>query len=233
MSSNHVLWVHEQQEEHEELVEKTRIHTERLRIAEEKQRMVHAHVEAEKKRIAAEEAERNEQRRLKELAAKKIPPLSPIQQQTVQQPAPAAQPTASTTPTTKSSTTQPIAQEQKSALPAVNGKTATKSLFSAATAAASTSATAPAQAAPVASKPAPAPAPVKQDPKRERALQIHKNLKGLRNSVSNVQAGQNPALKNTVGDMRREIRKCVGQLSFNKANNNSIVSSCEADTILV
>lgn len=188
--------------------------------------MVHAHVEAEKKRIAAEEAERNEQRRLKELAAKKIPPLSPIQQQTVQPPAPAAQPKASATPTAKASTAQPISQEQKPTPPAVNGTAATKSLFSAPTAAAPTPATAPAQAAAVAPKPAPAPASVKHDPKRERALQIHKNLKELRNSVSNVQAGQNPALKSTVGDMRREIRKCVGQLSFNKANNTSIVSFC-------
>lgn len=55
---------------------------------------------------------------------------------------------------------------------------------------------------------APSPAPAQPD----RYTQIHKNLKILRRSMVE-QAKQNPALKERMGDMRREIRKCVGQLT--------------------
>lgn len=56
----------------------------------------------------------------------------------------------------------------------------------------------------------PAPAPAQQGP--DRLTVIHKNLKELRKSMLE-QAIANPALKARMGDMRREIRKCVGQLT--------------------
>ncbi|KAL2269706.1 hypothetical protein VTJ83DRAFT_1890 [Remersonia thermophila] len=46
----------------------------------------------------------------------------------------------------------------------------------------------------------------------DRYIEIHKNLKLLRKSVME-QAKTNPALKSRLGDMRREIRKSVGQLT--------------------
>ena len=51
---------------------------------------------------------------------------------------------------------------------------------------------------------------------------IHKNLKDLRRLMMD-QAMQNPALKNRMGDMRREIRKYVGQLTNGAgAKGNSV-----------
>lgn len=209
--------MHEQEEAHEQLLEDARLQTERLKIAEERAKIVQQHIESEQKRLAAEKAEREEQQRLRELQAKKIPPLSPIQQAPAKQPAPAQQPPASTAPAAAAPTAQPP----------VNGTASTKQILpSAPIGTTPTPATAPVQpaAAAAAPKPAPVATPVKQDPKRERALQIHKTLKELRNSVNKVQAGQNPALKNKAGDLRRELRKCVGQLSFDKENNGRIVS---------
>ncbi|RKU42074.1 hypothetical protein DL546_004629 [Coniochaeta pulveracea] len=45
----------------------------------------------------------------------------------------------------------------------------------------------------------------------DRYQTIHKNLKDLRKSML-AQTKTNPALKARMGDMRREVRKCVGQL---------------------
>jgi nucleoporin GLE1 len=60
--------------------------------------------------------------------------------------------------------------------------------------------------------PAPAPAPTPRSPTAPDRYQIiHKNLKELRKSMLE-QTKINPALKARMGDMRREIRKCVGQL---------------------
>lgn len=55
-----------------------------------------------------------------------------------------------------------------------------------------------------------APPPAQTPPDRYSA--IHKNLKMLRKSLTD-QAKANPALKGRMGDMRREIRKSVGQLT--------------------
>lgn len=205
--------MHEQKEETDELLERTRIHTERLKIAEERAKIVQKHIEAETQRLAAEQAERDEKQRLKDLAAKKIPPPSPIQQQ--QPPPPATQSSVSKIP----ATTQPTPQQQKpTETAAADGAVTTKpSLFTPPAATVPKSAVEPVL-------PKAAEAPVNQDPTRERALQIHKTLKELRRSINTVLVSRNAAIKNKVGDMRREIRKCVGQLSFDKENNNRIVS---------
>jgi nucleoporin GLE1 len=60
------------------------------------------------------------------------------------------------------------------------------------------------------SAPLPAPPPAQQPP--DRYTEIHKNLKALRKSMAE-QAKTNAALKARMGDMRREIRKSVGQLT--------------------
>ncbi|KAK0665511.1 putative nucleoporin GLE1 [Cercophora samala] len=77
-----------------------------------------------------------------------------------------------------------------------------------------------------AGQPAPPPAPAA--PIIDRYTVIHKNLKGLRKMMAE-QAKSNRALKERMGDMRREIRKCMGQLSagapgVNKSQQAKIIS---------
>lgn len=62
---------------------------------------------------------------------------------------------------------------------------------------------------------APAPAVV-QAP--DRYVQIHQSLKKLRASIKQ-QMTTNPDLKKNAGNMRREIRKCIGQLTGEKGAN--------------
>lgn len=226
---NHVLWVHEQQEQQEALLEKTRQEAEKLRLEEERVRLVQQNIKTEEQRLQAEKAAREEQQRLRELAAKKIPPLSPVQppkphpaQSTAPPSAPTpAIPVKNATPASSALTPQSSAIQPKPTQPALNGvKPAAPSPF-VATPAAAPSAT------PMTAKPTPTPAsaPIRIDPKRERALQIHKNLKQLRESITTTQGSQNPALRSKAGDMRRELRKCIGQLSFDKQGNSTVVST--------
>ena len=55
----------------------------------------------------------------------------------------------------------------------------------------------------------------------QRYLDIHRSLKGLRKGLA-AQGAQNPELKNVMGNMRREIRKCVGQIREGKGTNNAL-----------
>ena len=57
----------------------------------------------------------------------------------------------------------------------------------------------------------PAPAVVRVQP-LDRYTVIHRNLKDLRRSMAE-QAKRNPSLKSRMGDMRREIKKSIGQLT--------------------
>lgn len=85
-----------------------------------------------------------------------------------------------------------------------------------------------ARSAPVVQAPAPIPAPappVQQatltthlEAEHSRYLEIHRALKELRNFMT-TQAKQNAQLKGAMGDMRREIRKSVGQLRDGKGAN--------------
>ncbi|KAK3997488.1 nucleoporin GLE1 [Cladorrhinum sp. PSN332] len=75
--------------------------------------------------------------------------------------------------------------------------------------------------------PKPVPTPPAQASQPDRYTDIHKNLKVLRKSMTE-QAKINRALKERMGDMRREIRKCVGQLTggapgVNKTQQQKIV----------
>lgn len=180
--------------------------------------------------MRAEQAAKDEQRRLRDIEAEKVPPLTPLEARAPQQQpseATAAAPTRSSAPTTQAKSTpavqppqQPTPQEKPTAS-TVNGSAtsgpATSNPFGAPT---PTIAPAPATAAAV--KPTPAPAPGPTDPKRLRALEIHKNLKQLRAAIAS-QGNQDKALKTKAGDLRRELRKSVGQLSMDKKGNQVVV----------
>ena len=89
-----------------------------------------------------------------------------------------------------------------------------------------------ARSAPVIQAPAPIPAPLVQqstpatrpvqntqpEAEHSRYLDIHRALKDLRKFMT-AQAKQNAQLKGSMGDMRREIRKSVGQLRDGKGAN--------------
>ncbi|CAK7209476.1 hypothetical protein SBRCBS47491_000457 [Sporothrix bragantina] len=72
----------------------------------------------------------------------------------------------------------------------------------------------PATAAPAVSVPA-------AHPELERHITVHKNLKELRKYMAQ-QAKANQALKNRMGDMRRDIRKSFGQLTSGGLRENRI-----------
>ncbi|MCJ1395018.1 hypothetical protein MMC18_007899 [Xylographa bjoerkii] len=52
----------------------------------------------------------------------------------------------------------------------------------------------------------------------DRYIEIHKSLKEFRKFMAD-QGKQNPTLKTKMGDMRRTIKKCVGQLTSGKESN--------------
>ncbi|MCJ1387110.1 hypothetical protein MMC17_010239 [Xylographa soralifera] len=59
--------------------------------------------------------------------------------------------------------------------------------------------------------------PIRQA-EHDRYLEIHKSLKEFRKFMAD-QGKRNPALKTQMGDMRRVIKKCVGQLTSGKESN--------------
>ena len=89
-----------------------------------------------------------------------------------------------------------------------------------------------------AQKPSAKPTPVKASPlavqttsrnpgresEHQRYREIHHRLKDLRKFMA-ASAKQNTTLKKRMGDMRREIKKCVGQLTEGKGANRTPVSS--------
>jgi nucleoporin GLE1 len=69
-------------------------------------------------------------------------------------------------------------------------------------------------------------APRSSLPGADRYLEIHKSLKQLRSFVTE-HAKQDPGLKKKMGEMRREIRKSVGQLTEGKGANRIPVSNSQ------
>ena len=63
-----------------------------------------------------------------------------------------------------------------------------------------------------------------RESEHQRYREIHHRLKDLRKFMA-ASAKQNPTLKKRMGDMRREIKKCVGQLTEGKGANRTPVSS--------
>ena len=87
----------------------------------------------------------------------------------------------------------------------------------------------PTAAQPVVTQPkesAPGPVPLlrtsARDAEHNRYLEIHQKLKGFRKYMTD-QGKQNAALKTKMGDMRRTIRKCVGQLRVGPQANTKPV----------
>jgi len=77
------------------------------------------------------------------------------------------------------------------------------------------------------SQPASSSAPSNQYPRNlqyeeehSRCLEIHQRLKDLRRDMK-TKANQDPRLKAAMSEMRREIRKSVGQIREKKGNNNN------------
>ena len=67
------------------------------------------------------------------------------------------------------------------------------------------------------------PVPRDKDATHQEYRQIHQRLKQLRTFMdTNVKS--NPDLKNRMGEMRREIRKCVGQCTEGRGANRGLVS---------
>nr|POE50159.1 nucleoporin gle1 [Quercus suber] len=66
--------------------------------------------------------------------------------------------------------------------------------------------------------------PEQREVEHRKYLDLHKRLKGMRDDVKK-QCSQHPQLKNSLGDWRRAIIKCVGQQNkVDKAANRSSVS---------
>lgn len=115
-----------------------------------------------------------------------------------------------------------------------NGHTSAAASFSATPSPFAKQAT-PQPANPFATVTAPKPAPQAQaqapaqpakppaTPDADRYVQIHKNLKKLRALITE-HAKTNPQLKKLMGEMRREIRKSLGQLTGVKGANKKQVS---------
>lgn len=219
----HTLFVHEQNLQRELLLEQARQQRERARVEEANALAAQEKIKAEQERLRAEQVAREEQERLREIATKKIPPLPPVptpkpeQQAAAQQPqaarqAPAAAPAlpanANLRPPAQS-TPQPFSQAKPTAAVAVNGIATLKPPASNTT------------AGPI---PGASSAPAPHDAKRQRAVEIHKNLKRLRAAIAS-QSLQNKPLKSRAGDLRRELRKVIGQLSLDRGGNKVVVSA--------
>ncbi|KAK1778096.1 GLE1-like protein-domain-containing protein [Copromyces sp. CBS 386.78] len=254
--ARHRLLIEAARREHERVREEAeRVYQEHLLRAEQ-ERLIEER-KKEEERIRQEEQLAAERRKLNALKAKKveIPPVLP-DPEPVKAPPPAPKPAPTPTPSQppvtqvngsslfgKTPNTQPASaptapkgfggfgQTPTSAQPATAALKQTTPTVAASSSPAinnlfgnNTQVNGVITSAAVAKPPAPAPA--QQGP--DRLTVIHKNLKGLRKSMLD-QAKANPALKSRMGDMRREIRKCVGQLTgggagVNRQQNNTIAA---------
>ncbi|KAK3403283.1 GLE1-like protein-domain-containing protein [Sordaria brevicollis] len=245
--ARHRLLIEAARREHERVREEAeRVYQEHL-LREEQERLIEER-KKEEERIRQEEQLAAERRRVNALKAKKveIPPVLP-DPEPVKAPPPAPKPAPAGTPSQpptaqingtslfgKKPETTPAASPAASKPFGGFGQTSTNAQPTAASKPSTpainnllgnnTQANVVTPPATVA-KP-PAPAPTQQGP--DRLTVIHKNLKELRKSMLD-QAKANPALKSRMGDMRREIRKCVGQLTgggagVNRQQNNKIAA---------
>lgn len=216
-----VYELHELREEHQRILELERKEQERLR---------------------AEAAIVEEERRLRELKAKTVPKLPP-------EPVPAPAPPKKVEPTPaprpeppkpQEPVKQPISEIKQqpvasAAAPQVNGflggqnKLATNNAFASTTQASSAPKPPPAQASPAAQAPAvQAPAAGSLSAQKialaERYVEIHKELKRLRQVLQAEAKVPGSPLKGKMGTYRREIRVSIGQLTGGKGANAQPVS---------
>ncbi|KAK8065631.1 GLE1-like protein-domain-containing protein [Apiospora hydei] len=208
----------------------------------------------EEERLRHEKKLRDEEERLRALQAQTVPKLppqpKPSPQSTTVAPsngdaAAATQPAAAKpTPTPDTSSSGPAAQDPsknpfQAEPPKTNGhvsSAAPPNTTSSPFARPATSQPANPSAAATAPEPA-AQAPAQIQPTRPPAVpvvddyvQIHKNLKKLR-ALMTEHAKSNPQLKKQMGEMRREIRKSLGQLTGGKGANKKQLESIK--TILM
>ncbi|KAK1599576.1 GLE1-like protein [Colletotrichum navitas] len=213
-------------------------------LQEEKQRL-----EAEKRRIAqlqreeeerlkAEAAVRAEQERLRELKAKQIPQLPPEPKPEPPKPEPKKSQEPQVISTTekgaaKTEAAAPVASKSQQAsltstpAPALQAAKAPPSAPSPPPAKAPsvpeaqsngflTKPAEPARPKTVAQSVAPAPA---AQLTADRYIEIHQSLKKLRKDVEALSKQPGSPLKGRLGDMRRQIRKSIGQLTAGKGAN--------------
>ncbi|KAK3501302.1 GLE1-like protein-domain-containing protein [Neurospora crassa] len=254
--ARHRLLIEAARREHERVREEAeRVYQEHL-LRQEQERLVEER-KKEEERIRAEEQLAAERRKLNALKAKKIeiPPVLP-DFEPAKAPSPAPKPASTASPSQPPATqvNGKILFEKQPELQPASAPAAAKpfggfgqTLTSAQPATAALKQSTPASAASsqlatsnllgnniqvngtataTTIAKSPTPAPVQQGP--DRLAVIHKNLKELRKSMLD-QAKANQALKARMGDMRREIRKCVGQLTgggagVNRQQNNTIAA---------
>ncbi|GKT40823.1 nucleoporin GLE1 [Colletotrichum spaethianum] len=219
-----VYEVHQLQEE------KQRLEAEQRRIAQLQRE--------EEERLKAEAAVRAEQERLRELKAKQIPQLPPEPEPEPPKPEPKKSQEPQVNGTTeqvaaKTETAAPaISKSQQAPLtstpaPALQAAKAPLSVPSPPPAKEPSAPPAqangfltkpaePAQPKPVAQPVAPAPAAL---PTADRYTEIHQALKKLRKDVETLSKQPGSPLKGKLGDMRRQIRKSIGQLTAGKGAN--------------
>ncbi|KAK8110897.1 uncharacterized protein PG998_007354, partial [Apiospora kogelbergensis] len=201
----------------------------------------------EEDRLRHETKLRDEEERLRALQAQTVPKLPP---KPPQQAAPPTEPTPESTtvapnkddtaPATQPAAAKPINTSNPfSSGPVANGLSASASQPEqrypfAICEAGDTTACKPicdsdgAEARPQAQAQAPAqPAKPPATPDADRYVQIHKNLKKLRALITE-HAKTNPQLKKLMGEMRREIRKSLGQLTGVKGANKKQLESIKS-----
>lgn len=224
---------------------------------QEEQRRISEQQKKEQERLLAETALREEQERLRKLQAKKVEPLppqpdppKPQEKQPTPPPKVAAQPavngTAATTPAAAQAPAkaQPVAAQQPQtqapapANPFIKAEPAKASPSPFAQAAAKPPAPTPQTngAAPAAAvvpapqpvtRPAPA-APVTPPAAQDPYLKIHQELKKVRKVLGEQSKMAGSPLKGKLGDLRRNIRKSVSQLSGVKGANNQAINTIVA-----
>ncbi|UKZ72778.1 hypothetical protein TrVFT333_000413 [Trichoderma virens FT-333] len=176
-------------------------------LQEERQRILELE-RKEQERLRVEAAIVEEERRLRELKAKTVPKLPP---EPVPEPPKKVEPTP---------VQQPVA-----AKPQEPTKPATNNLFAPTTAAklenrlAPTTLAKPVAQPPAAQIPVARPPPAQKNALADRYVEIHKELKKLRQVLQAEAKVPGSPLKGKMGTYRREIRVSIGQLTAGKGAN--------------
>ncbi|KAL7945452.1 GLE1-like domain-containing protein [Trichoderma barbatum] len=203
-------------------------------LREEHQRIIELE-RKEQERLKAEAAIVEEERRLRELKAKTVPKLPPepvpeppkkVERAPVHQPV-IAKPQDAIKPTVTETKQQPASND---AAPRLNGflagqtKPSTNNLFAPAASKpenrlASTTLATPAAKPPIVQTPPARPAPAQKNALADRYVEIHKELKKLRQVLQAEAKVPGSPLKGKMGTYRREIRVSIGQLTAGKGAN--------------
>ncbi|PTB69494.1 GLE1-domain-containing protein [Trichoderma citrinoviride] len=187
-------------------------------LREEHQRIIDLE-RKEQERLRAEAALVEEERRLRELKAKTVPKLPPepvpeppkkVEPAPVQQPEPAKQAEPAKAPEPKPQ--NPFETKQQ---PTSNAADSAPKLENRAP----TAQAAPAIQTAIARSPAPPTASAQKNALADRYLEIHKELKKLRQVLQAEAKVPGSPLKGKMGTYRREIRVSIGQLTAGKGAN--------------